>query len=720
MNTYTSRSKPSATATLCRPPTPLLPAAPSHPTRRTPLVRPTRGTRDLPGPASDPWHTGVRQDVLRLTLSTQRCVCFVRCCQGLVMLVAHQSHDLLPQSKSVLEWILDGARLTRHGCLSRTSVVGAARCSSSSAMQSAHHTCDLITPWLTGLSPPWRQCVVAESRYALVMLVAHPTFYLATQQPGGDSVWVPVLLHVHVLFCVGTVTVVIAQQVPPQLPLSWSRWRRCVWSECMPGTTAVRAPCECLSFQPDLLFCAESGALRLTGGAKSQDSSAQYGRLEVFTDGGWGTVCGHTMGRDYFFNYPAPFATNTFTDKSVQVACRQLGFADGSNLFLPQPNLAMEDRRIPVWVAGASCAGDEANLTACPGVVFGKHTSTCGRQDITSISCYSGPDPDRDGNLRLAKGESGPGYEYGRLEIFIRGFWSSVCDVHGFTPDSAQVACTILGYDGGSAIDFRPAVSSIFSRTGDEVLAAGQHVGLHAVDCDGNETSLLQCTSGNYPVRECNIRSNVTDVTVLACANTSGAPCADCSPCWRPCWQRGFPVNVCWCSACLVRTADISVAELLKNYTAESARLHRLASTTLPVYNEACLQQCLSQQCVRHHVKFILCPTSTIQSRLHLPWHQPLWQHLLLRCMVHAHDEHQIAKMPAWGNGNGCPCTLSLLCTPAGLCCQCLFRSLCREVVSARHNFGVWTARIRFARKQRHTRPSISPPPPPQSPPQCM
>lgn len=43
---------------------------------------------------------------------------------------------------------------------------------------------------------------------------------------------------------------------------------------------------------------------------------------------------------------------------------------------------------------------------------------------------------------------------YGRLEIFIRGFWSTVCDKRGFTPDAARVACRALGFDGGAAIQF--------------------------------------------------------------------------------------------------------------------------------------------------------------------------------------------------------------------------------------------------------------------------
>ena len=60
-----------------------------------------------------------------------------------------------------------------------------------------------------------------------------------------------------------------------------------------------------------------------------------------------------------------------------------------------------------------------------------------------------------DGSLRLMGGEAGPGYEYGRLEIFLKGFWSTVCDTESFTPDSAQVACRALGHEGGAALEFR-------------------------------------------------------------------------------------------------------------------------------------------------------------------------------------------------------------------------------------------------------------------------
>lgn len=64
-----------------------------------------------------------------------------------------------------------------------------------------------------------------------------------------------------------------------------------------------------------------------------------------------------------------------------------------------------------------------------------------------------------EGRLRLEDGQSGPGYEYGRLEIFLRGLWTGVCDASNLTPDAALVACKILGFDGGAALQFRSPYS---------------------------------------------------------------------------------------------------------------------------------------------------------------------------------------------------------------------------------------------------------------------
>eukprot|EP00892_Ulva_mutabilis_P012285 jgi/Ulvmu1/9429/UM051_0057.1 len=147
---------------------------------------------------------------------------------------------------------------------------------------------------------------------------------------------------------------------------------------------------------------------------------------------------------------------------------------------------------------------------------------TCGPSDVLSISCSSSPDPEMEGRLRLMDSTAGAGFEYGRLEIFVRGFWSTICDTESFTPDSAQVACSLLGYDGGAPLNFMPG--SFGSEN--QVLVSRLPVGLASVDCDGTETSLLQCTSSQTDLRACAMEdTDFTDATVLACGTTAaGCP----------------------------------------------------------------------------------------------------------------------------------------------------------------------------------------------------
>lgn len=51
-------------------------------------------------------------------------------------------------------------------------------------------------------------------------------------------------------------------------------------------------------------------------------------------------------------------------------------------------------------------------------------------------------------------GAEAPGFRYGRLEIFMRGFWSNICAADFFTPAAAQVACSAFGFQGGVALQF--------------------------------------------------------------------------------------------------------------------------------------------------------------------------------------------------------------------------------------------------------------------------
>ena len=69
-------------------------------------------------------------------------------------------------------------------------------------------------------------------------------------------------------------------------------------------------------------YSAEEGDVRLRNGAVSAGADAEYGRLEIFHSGGWGTVC------------DTHFAERTsrnpsFTRGAEDVACKQLGYKQG-------------------------------------------------------------------------------------------------------------------------------------------------------------------------------------------------------------------------------------------------------------------------------------------------------------------------------------------------------------------------------------------------------
>ena len=74
------------------------------------------------------------------------------------------------------------------------------------------------------------------------------------------------------------------------------------------------------------LYAAE-GDVRLSASMVSENGSAEYGRLEVFFRGGWGTVCDRigASGIPGGLGLKGP----RFTAGSAEVACKQLGFPQG-------------------------------------------------------------------------------------------------------------------------------------------------------------------------------------------------------------------------------------------------------------------------------------------------------------------------------------------------------------------------------------------------------
>lgn len=68
---------------------------------------------------------------------------------------------------------------------------------------------------------------------------------------------------------------------------------------------------------------AEPGDLRLSDAVTSDDGKAQYGRLQVFGGGGWGTVCDP---RPPFISR-GDAVDQEIGEATINIACRELGFS---------------------------------------------------------------------------------------------------------------------------------------------------------------------------------------------------------------------------------------------------------------------------------------------------------------------------------------------------------------------------------------------------------
>ncbi len=113
--------------------------------------------------------------------------------------------------------------------------------------------------------------------------------------------------------------------------------------------------CDC---DPQVAQCrgqAVDGALRLVG------DSGDAGRLEVYHNGQWGTVCDDSFGA-----------------ADERVACRQLGYPDRSTQF--DANGAGN-----IWMDDVACVGGERRLADCPFPGWGAHN--CGHPEDVGLSC---------------------------------------------------------------------------------------------------------------------------------------------------------------------------------------------------------------------------------------------------------------------------------------------------------------------------------------------
>ncbi|XP_063442442.1 neurotrypsin-like [Mytilus trossulus] len=161
--------------------------------------------------------------------------------------------------------------------------------------------------------------------------------------------------------------------------------------------------------------CSHDKVVGIRCGEGQGDVRINSGRLEIYYNGTWGTVCNASIG-----------------DEEATVACRQLGYNSGKSL-----GIGVDDGTGIIWVHTVYCNGNERRLVDCS-INFNKFDgsrSYCRHTRDVGIECFSA----YEGHVRIKSS--------GGLEIFHDNEWGAVCK-EGFDDTDASVACRQLGYRG--------------------------------------------------------------------------------------------------------------------------------------------------------------------------------------------------------------------------------------------------------------------------------
>ncbi|XP_067320842.1 deleted in malignant brain tumors 1 protein-like [Anolis sagrei] len=180
------------------------------------------------------------------------------------------------------------------------------------------------------------------------------------------------------------------------------------------------------------------------------------GRVEVFLDGEWGSVC-----------------DDRWDLSDAQVVCRELGC--GGALSAPG-NAHFGKGNGAIWIDEAQCLGTEVALQKCP--FERKHY--CSHKEDAGVVCSE--------DLRLVNGASRCS---GRVEVLHNGAWGTICDASWDLQD-AQVICRELGCGNASKALGRAHYGQ-----------GSGPIWLENINCTGEEASLKECQKGGWGEHSC-------------------------------------------------------------------------------------------------------------------------------------------------------------------------------------------------------------------------
>ncbi|XP_059582220.1 deleted in malignant brain tumors 1 protein-like [Alligator mississippiensis] len=219
------------------------------------------------------------------------------------------------------------------------------------------------------------------------------------------------------------------------------------------------------------VVCSGSRRIRLLNGA-----GLCAGREEVYYQGTWGTIC-----------------DDSWDLSDANVICRQLrcGYAIEAC-----PSARYGQGSGQIRLDDVKCSGDESELWTCPSGGWGQHN--CRHKEDAGVLCS---DTEK---IRVVGGEDGCS---GRVEVWHRGSWGTVCDDSWDMAD-VDVVCKQLGCG--------PAVSALSGAAFGE---GDGPIWLEKLDCRGTESSLWHCPAKHWEDGNCHHKED-------AAVNCSGDPCS--------------------------------------------------------------------------------------------------------------------------------------------------------------------------------------------------